>query len=267
MTRNFGEAVSSSGRLPFFPSRGLAALLFGLFLSACSQSGESPDVRALEVVTDDGFIITATLFDPGVDAPPGILLVHRYGGGRGLWEQSARAFQQRGMMALALDLRGHGDSRARHEEMTHYRQLPEDAWLDALADVRVAKELLLEQGAHPDHLAIAGEAMGAGLALHYALEDPDIQAVIMISPGLEMRGVPTESAIRELTDCPTLIMACEGDAYAAMSATALNAAAPVYSELRTWSGGAHGVDLFGAHPDALQFLLQWLQPIIGPRTS
>ena len=233
-------------------------ILIGFGCVACSRQAELPLPVGVTFSTNDGFELAATLYAPHAEKPPGILLLHRYGGNRNLWEQLARRLQQQGVLALALDLRGHGESDSRLGETLHYRQLPEDGWMAALQDLHAAKTVLLEKGANADNLVIAGEGLGAALALHYALEDPQIQGVIMVSPGLELQGVATEEAMKRLDDCPSLLFASEGDAYAATSAAALNQVAPVYSELRSWSGGAHGVDLFAAHPEAIEFMLQWL---------
>ncbi|HDP35516.1 MAG TPA: alpha/beta fold hydrolase [Candidatus Hydrogenedentes bacterium] len=264
MNRNYGETASTSGCLPayFFPVATLGLCLFIAGL-ACSRGDTQSQARVLSFDSGDGVRLTATLYAPDAVFPPGIILAHRYGGYRGVWERTARTLKQHGIMAIAVDLRGHGESRLRNGAAIHYRQIPQDAWLDALEDIRAAKKALLEAGAHPDNLAVAGEGLGASLALHYALDDPDMQAVIMISPGLDTQGIHTEEAIKKLVDCPTLLIAGEGDSYAAMSATALNNAAPVYSELRTWSGGAHGVDLFAAHPEATHFILEWLRNIFA----
>jgi len=268
MNRNFGETASLAGRLPsFYYVAGVVFFLYICFVCiSCSSKAESPSPYSVTLITEDGFSLVATLYVPAAKAPPGIILIHRYGGNRKLWEHIAQILQQRGILVLALDLRGHGDSSTRQGESIHYRQLPEDGWNDALQDVRAAKKMLLEKGANPDNLAVGGEGLGAALALHYTLEDPDMQGVIMISPGLESNGIANEAAIKQLTDCPTLLIASEGDAYAATSATALNQAAPVYSELRTWSGGAHGVDVFAAHPEAIEFMLQWLHSIFASKT-
>ncbi|MCK5861025.1 MAG: alpha/beta fold hydrolase [Candidatus Hydrogenedentes bacterium] len=206
------------------------------------------------------------MYVPAAEAPPGILLLHRYGGNRKLWEQVASILQQQGIMVLALDLRGHGDSSTKLGNSIHYRQLPDDSWMQVLQDIRAAKKVLLEKGVDSHSIVIAGEGLGAALALHYALEDSDIQGVVMVSPGLDLLGIPTEEAIKQLDDCPTLLCASEGDSYAATSASALNQSAPVYSELRIWSGTAHGVDLFAAHPESIVFVAQWLRTIFDSDT-
>ncbi len=260
------ETSSFKKRLPFRFFAWKSCILVFLLLLSCGKSGELPSPLTVTIQTKDGYTIVATLYAPAIAKPPGIVLLHRYGGDRSLWNHTAAVLQQNGMLALALDIRGHGESNTKEGNPIHYRQLPEEGWLDALHEVRAAKKLLLDHGADPDNLVVAGEGMGAALALHYVLQDPDMQGAIMISPALKSNGIATSDAISKLNDCPTLLMASEGDAYAATSATALNQTASVFSELRTWSGGAHGVDIFVTHPEAITFVVDWLQTIFKGKT-
>ena len=234
-----------------------------VLMVSCSKNPAFEEVRSLSFSSSDGMRVASTVYTPRLDnAPPGLILVHRYGGDRAVWEGFAHAARRHGLLVIALDLRGHGESRERNGESLHYARMSHAAIRESLHDIEAAKHQLLEAGAHPDHLAVMGEGLGANLALHFALKDPDIQAVVMVSPGLEHQGIGTENEIRQLTDCPTLLISGEGDAYAAMSASALKAAAPIFSELRTWPGGAHGADLLATHPQAVPYILQWLLGIL-----
>ena len=242
-----------------------------VILGALSCSGGRKSVTEQEVFfySVDGLRLGATCFFPkqGDAPPPGVLLLHRYGGSRAVWEGFARTAQQSGFMVLSVDLRGHGDSRARGGETIHYAQLSEEAMRASIVDIEAARNTLVELGAHPDNLAVAGEGLGANLALQYALLTPKMQALVMVSPGLIYQGVGTEKEIQQLKDCPSLLIVGEGDTYAAMSARTLKAAAPVYAELRTWPGAAHGTDIFAAHPEAMHYVLQWLTRILKENTG
>ena len=232
--------------------------------SSCARRDTAADERLLTVSSEDGVSLGLTLYSPrgGEERPAGLVLVHRYGADRKAWEAFARLARERGILAAAVDLRGHGESLTRNGSSLHYAQFSNEEIRESLKDIDAAKKCLLEAGADPENLAVAGEGLGANLCLHYALQSPDIQAVVMVSPGLEYNGIATEDAMKQLTDCPTMLVSGEGDAYAAMSATALKSAAPVFSELRTWQGAAHGTDLFASHPESMQYILQWLQNIL-----
>lgn len=241
------------------------AVLAVLGMSCSSGGGKTPGERRVSLSSDDGVSLGLTLYEPRGEAgkPPGLVLVHRYGADRNVWEGFARAAREAGMMVVAVDLRGHGDSRVRDGQTLHYARLSTEEILGSLKDIDAARKCLLDAGADPDNLVLAGEGLGANLSLHYALKAADIQAIVMLSPGLEYNGVATEKEIKLLDDCPALLVAGEGDAYAAMSATALKAAAPVFAELRTWPGAANGTDLFAGHPESVTYILQWVKTVLN----
>jgi len=240
----------------------MLALVVGV---SCSRGDTAAAEQGVSLLSEDGVSLGVTLYTPRGSAgkPVGLVLVHRYGADRSVWEGFARLARDSGMLVAAVDLRGHGESVVRNGRAVHYSQLSDEEIGESLKDIDAAKKYLLEAGADPENLVVAGEGLGANLCLRYALGSRDIQAVVMLSPGLEYNGIAAEDAIKQLDDCPTLLLSGEGDAYAAMSAAALKTAAPVFSELRTWPGAAHGTDLFASHPESMQYVLQWLQKILN----
>lgn len=233
----------------------VVAVLLCLILAACSPGGPPPR-EELILTTADGARVAATLHRPVAASisggrPPGLILAHRHGGDRQIWEGFAAFSRGLGYLSVAVDLQGLGGEA--------------DAWRGALAALAAAKAALLEHGADPENLAVLGEELGASLALLYALNEPAMQAVVMLSPGLELRGIDAEAAMRRLRDCPVLILSAQNDAYAASSAAALKAAAPVFAEAQSYSGAAQGADLFAAHGGAMSQVTQWLKSVIGPK--
>jgi len=231
--------------------------------AGCSGPATSP-AETVRFTTRDGFKIGGTLYQPDADRPPALLLAHRYGEDRHTWDGFAERMRRAGYMVLAFDLRGHGASGEQEGDRRFYRRFGTAEWFEALNDFQAGRDLLFQRGADPDNLGVVGEALGANLAVHYALRDPAVQALVLVSPGLEYQGVQTEEAIRRLRTCPVLLLAAERDAYGAASAETLKAAAPRFSELHHYRGTAHGADLFAANPDAIEQVVQWLSAIIGP---
>ncbi|GAF94424.1 unnamed protein product, partial [marine sediment metagenome] len=206
----------------------------------------------------------ATLYAAREPQGPGLILLHELGGNRHRWEPFAVRAQRAGYHCLAIDLRGHGESTTQHVRRLTYRNFTRDDWLAVRQDIDAAKHALLDQGADPDNLALVGASIGANLALHYAVDNYDIQAVVLVSPGLDYKGVKTETEIAAYGKRPVLLMSAEGDAYATASCAALNNAAVGLCELRQYPGAAHGADLFAASTSATEQVFLWLVPIIGP---
>lgn len=262
-TRRVPRDTSKLMAAPAFLRRlGAAALClaFAGLHAACSPTGP-PKPAPLTLRTADGATVTGVLHTPDPRTargrPPGLLLVPGPGRDHGVWEGFAAAAAARGYLCAAVDPRGHGVS-----DRAAGQRAPEGGHA-ALANLAAAREALVAAGADPENLAVAGEEFGATLALLYALAEPAVQAVVGVSPVLEMGGLDAERAVRDLKDCPALFVAAENDGLGAAAARALKAAAPVFSEVRLYRGTASGADLFAAHPQAMGEVFTWLEGILG----
>jgi uncharacterized protein len=103
----------------------------------------------------------------GLGPAPGIVIVHGAGSRKENHADFAEACARAGLTALALDLRGHGESAG----------APDAGMLD---DVVVALEHLRAEGAAP--LGLRGSSLGGFLALHAAARHPDARAVVALCP-------------------------------------------------------------------------------------
>jgi len=249
----------------------LLAALTASIVSCRDRATDTPDrahaPQDLGIQTDDGVRIASTLYPVTRQRAAGLVLVHALGSDRGSWSLFASRAQQAGYMCLAIDIRGHGESVMRHGERISYRTFNTTDWMAALYDIRAAKTFLLEKGADPDNLGIVGASIGANLALQYAVRDEDIQAVVMLSPGLEYKGVGTLDEIVAYGKRPSMLVTTKGDSYSASSCATLKAAAPGFCELREYSGSAHGTDILAAFPLSVDQVLLWLESIIGPEAA
>jgi len=260
------EHCLSTGAFPFiyrhFRALGILAAL--VLLTACSQKSPPPTSRDVTLVTEDEYHIAATLYPVSADHPPGLILVHGYGGNRHDWTAFAKRGQRAGYMSIAIDLRGHGASAHQAGKSIDYHEFTKKDWMDTLHDIDAARKELIKEGADPDNLAAVGASLGANLVLHYALHHDDIQAVVMVSPGLDYHGIQTEKAIQAYGKRPVMFVYATGDTYAASSAQRLKALATGYAELREYQGAARGTDIFDRSLNANEQIFTWLKPIIGP---
>lgn len=242
--------------LPLFICTGIAAGL------ACCRA--TRDVTETELGFDgaDGLRLRGTLYTPGRADPPGLVLLHMLGSDRSAWRPFAQQAVRQGYMVLAFDLRGHGDSTVSEGGRISFRAMDTADWKTAIADVAHAKQALVEAGADPADVGLVGASIGANLALLYARRDPQIQALVLISPGEAYRGLESLPAMEGFRRRPVLILAAEGDSHSAETARRMKDLAHEYCELRIYPGTAHGTDLLASADTASGQIFLWLAPIL-----
>ena len=228
---------------------------FALPWALASEGATSEEVT---IAGAEGFSLAATFSDPdGESLRPGVLLLHMLGSNRHAWDGFAADLVQAGYAVLALDLRGHGDSVGTPD------------WPKAQEDTRLAWRYLADRPeVDARRTAVIGASIGANLALTTSAALPQIATVALLSPGLDYQGVTTEDALAAYGDRPALIIASQGDRYAAGSSrTLIGESTSSDSQLIIYQGSAHGTRIFGAEPSLAPTLLAWLEQHLGPPTS
>ena len=250
--------------------RRTSRMTWGFFLCLVTLGcGVREDARVstspqdVSLLTQDGVRLAATLYLPAREGAPGLILVHDRLGSREHFAAFATKAKRDGYMSIAVDLRGHGGSATPNDTQRNPRSFTREDWMKCLADIDAAKRALVERGADPDNLAVAGAGLGANLALEYASRNEDIPAVVLLSPGLSYEGIETKEPLTRYGKRPVLLMTSVGDTYAATSCGTMHAAATGQCELHEYEGAAHGVDLLEAVEVCPGQILLWLRDIIG----
>jgi len=122
----------------------------------------------------------------GRQAPiPAVLLLHGFGEDRLVWDSFRKQLLTRGWAVMALDLRGHGESKTKNR-----RPLTTDAtWRsnphEFPLDVDPALDWLKSQPRIDSHkIVIIGYDVGANLALIAAGKFPEVRTVVAVKPNL-----------------------------------------------------------------------------------
>lgn len=113
-------------------------------------------------------------------------------------------------------------------------------------DAKASVDWLRSQGA--TEIALVGASIGANLALRYAADDPTIRTVVLLSPGLEYKGLTTKDALERYGQRPLLIIASSEDSYAARSSTYLDGAAKGAHQLLSLTNAGHGTTMLNRDP-------------------
>lgn len=212
----------------------------------------SSNFRLLSVPVDGDVILSGAFYPPAGGPAPAVLLLHQVGGQKEDWAQFATRLQAAGYAVLALDLRGHGESGGEAE------------WAAMAGDVARAWEVMVAQPeVDAERTAIVGASIGANLALVAGAGLPPVRAVVLLSPGLDYRGVRTEEAMLTYGNRPVLIAASQDDAYACSSAQTLDQLAQGDHALALYAEAGHGIEMLQRQPDLNDLIVSWLQARLG----
>jgi dienelactone hydrolase len=201
--------------------------------------------------TEDGVTIAATWHEPAYRPAPAVILVHMLQRTRHDWEDLASRLASAGIGALAIDLRGHGES-SPGSEAPNYSAMVED--------LQAARRFLATRhDVQHARIGIAGASIGANLAALEAAGDSGIASLALLSPSLDYRGLRIEAAIRTYGKRPVLLVASDDDPYARRSAVDLQKAGGGPRELLVVSAAGHGTHMLGRSLELPQALIDWFR--------
>jgi alpha-beta hydrolase superfamily lysophospholipase len=216
---------------------------------AASDAAEFRSQR-VTLRTADGVTIAATWYEPSTRPAPAVLLVHMLNRSRREWDAVASHLASEGIGALAIDLRGHGESSGGGA----------GDYTAMLKDLEAARHHL---AARPDvvrsKIGIAGASLGANLAALAAADDSSIASLALLSASLDYRGLRIEGPIRKYGSRPALFAVSDDDAYAVRSAKELQKAGGGVRELMLLSGAGHGSNMLSRSPDLAGALVAWFR--------
>ena len=137
----------------------------------------------IAVRTLDGLHLAGTLIAPEAASEVGVVLVHGAGAMReegGFFTRLADGLAEAGVSSLRYDLRGHGESDGRREEVT----------LSAhLNDIRVALAYVRQATAGASRISLLGTSFGGGLAAYYAAQQPGgLARLVLLNPQLDYKS-------------------------------------------------------------------------------
>jgi alpha-beta hydrolase superfamily lysophospholipase len=171
------------------------------------------------------------------------------------WDGLAPRLAAEGIGALALDLRGHGESggRAAGGGM-------EPDYAPMVLDLRAAQAYLAQRdGVQPGRIGILGASIGSNLAALAAAGDASIASLALLSPSADYRGLRIEAAMRKIGARPVLMVASDDDPYAQRSARELQKADGGLREVMVVKQAGHGTAMLARDPDLVRALVDWFR--------
>ncbi len=205
-------------------------------------------VQPVEIVTADGITLAGTFYAPTAPDSPGLVMLHMAERQRGDWDTLARTLQSKGYAVLTIDLRGHGGSGGSRD------------WTKMVADAAGAFTWLANRPeVDPARIGFAGASVGANLALNFAASEPGVKTLVLLSPGLNYRGVTTEKAMIAYGPRPVMLVASAEDREAAVAVDGLQQLAQGQQSVLSLQDQGHGTNMLGRDNGLEEAILKWLQ--------
>ncbi|HEX2908944.1 MAG TPA: alpha/beta fold hydrolase [Phototrophicaceae bacterium] len=230
----------------------LFVVLALLVSGAAAQDTPAIAPQGIEIEAADDLILVGDFYvQPDESAHPTIFLMHQLNSNRHSWSTLIPALLEAGYNVLAIDLRGHGDTKGAKD------------WPAATVDVQTWLDWLREQpNVQGDSIAIIGASIGSNLALVGCANDETCVTAIALSPGLDYFGVKPETAITDgLRKRSALLVAAQSDMESANGVKQMAAAAKGDIGLRLYPGASHGTSLLSSAKTATSLttlILDWL---------
>jgi tetratricopeptide (TPR) repeat protein len=211
--------------------------------------------------SEDGVSLEATFRHS--DGPGAVLFVHDIGSRRSVFTPYAQLFYIDGISSLAVDLRGHGGSRAdsmlSYEGLSSYHR--DQLSADVLAAFRHLKRTLsLDDG----DIAIVSAGSACAIvekALHRERLAPP---VVHLSPSFPATDRELATAISFHPDSAALIIAAREDLGALRAIDVFSSSKPRQRLVtRVYEDAGHGVEALRRVAVALEGLQEWLRRVVG----
>ena len=242
------------------PRNGVSGPL--VWLAALALAGGSvPSTRAasterVTLRTDDGTTLAATWYEPSSRPAPAVILVHMLHRSKRDWDALGHRLAGEGIGALAIDLRGHGES----QRYAMPDGAAETGYAPLALDVKAGRRFLASRSdVQQTRIGIVGASLGASVAAHAASADATFASIALLSPSLDYRGLRIEQALKKVAGRPVLLVAGSDDPYAARSVRELRKAGGGIREVLLLEQAGHGTTMLVRDENLARTLVDWFR--------
>lgn len=232
-------------------------------LSAVHGAHQIKHMETITIKTEDGVEIIGDYYPAGSEKVPAVLLLHMMPATRKSWVDFAEKLNEAGFDAFAIDLRGHGDSLNKSDgTYLNYKNFSNTEHQASIHDVEASVNFLKQKGA--EKIILMGASIGANLALQYAATHHDVASAVLLSPGLDYRGVLTDHMPERFARGQAVFYAASSeDSYAAETIRKLYQETPegVTKEEKIFDQAGHGTDMFSRELGFMDEIIKWLKNI------
>jgi alpha-beta hydrolase superfamily lysophospholipase len=217
----------------------------------------------LFLTTKDNVKIVADLYPvyPGQERTTGwLVLVHMMPATKESFDGLAKGFQKIGYESIAIDLRGHGESDGGPEG---FLKFSDGEHQNSILDLEAAVEhLATSRKATSDKVIFVGASIGANLSLQYISERPEFKTAILLSAGLNYRGIKTEPLVQKIkADQKVFFVSAEDDGNNAKQNQKLFDLTPagIEKKIKIYQTGGHGTDILENQPELKNLIIDFIR--------
>lgn len=221
------------------------------------KSRKMEEVKKINFITKDGVTIVGNYY-PNREAKYAGILIHQRPATKESFDDLASFLRKEGYALLAIDLRGHGESTLSVSGKLDYNKFTPQEEQNSINDLEGASLFLEKEGFPKSRQFLIGASIGANLSFQFLSENPEIKAVVLLSPGLNYRGIILERFKKEGLGDKIFIVSALDDSQAVEGGRTLKSwySQATYIE---YPQGGHGTNLFKTQPDLKEKILFWLR--------
>ncbi len=231
-------------------------LVATILISGCVSNNYGEDsVKKVSFNTRDGVSIMANYWNSGREA---VLLLHMMPSTKESWNGFAKSLFSEGFSVLAIDLRGHGESTESKDGSLDFTRFSDEEHHLSSLDVEAAVKFL--KADNKSVRIIVGASIGANLALEHQANSIDIVKSVLLSAGLDYRGIKAEPYVSSLDASQgVLFVAGSGDGATETDARTLAKIIGDNAEVIILETSNHGTNLFKADTSLMQEIIGWIK--------
>lgn len=218
-------------------------------------------LKKINLTTSDGVRISGNFYKTEKTDAPVIILLHMMPATKDSWNNFAKKLNIAGFQCLAIDLRGHGESSGGPQG---FQNFTDENYQKSIYDVECAIKFFLSKNVSIEKIFLVGASIGANLALQFQAENPKIKASILLSPGLNYKGIETEQMARKLKKDQSIFLIAGGnnDEYSTETVQKLsNIISSENKEVMIFKNSGHGTMIFKEDPAIMDKIIDWLKNI------
>lgn len=199
---------------------------------------------------------------------PLVILLHGLNRSHLAWSDLPATLTKAGYAVFAVDLRGHGKSTVTTwKRRVNWRYLTPEQWKTMHRDIGQVISFFKKGEFYPEvdgtHVAVVGEKMGANIATFVGKNNPEVKALVLMSPGLEFKGIDASRGLLEY-DNNTLIMSNQDMKESHNQARHLYNWITGPKTLQVYEKIGEGADMLSNQPSVGDQIRDWLTQSLTP---